>query len=308
MTDPGAAPSVRTALLGTRRIMGSPYTVVVLQEGYHQPTPDGGARADGTVTLLRGPLPMLVDTGGPWGRERLLAALVGEGLAPADIKHVVCTHGHSDHAGNLNLFPAAELLVGFDRSAPGADQYLPVGLVEGRPHALDPGHVEVVATPGHVAAHTSVVIVITAIHFQAAGHRGCCGNRCGMFLSMLMAVLGIGGAIYAMTVSGLALVRGPLCQYLLPEGNLSDWGRPFQGPPWKSDDDDDFRKSSYLFHPELWGKCHNPPDVVKFNIILFSLILGGAVLELLLCTVQFFNSCAGCICGPRLRKRPATQH
>lgn len=62
-----------------------------------------------------------------------------------------------------------------------------------------------------------------------------------MFLSMLMAVLGIGGAIYAMTVSGLALVRGPLCQYLLPEGNLSDWGRPFQGPPWKSDDDDDFR-------------------------------------------------------------------
>lgn len=158
MTDPGAAPSVRTALLGTRRIMGSPYTVVVLQEGYHQPTPDGGARADGTVTLLRGPLPMLVDTGGPWGRERLLAALVGEGLAPADIKHVVCTHGHSDHAGNLNLFPAAELLVGFDRSAPGADQYLPVGLVEGRPHALDPGHVEVVATPGHVAAHTSVVV------------------------------------------------------------------------------------------------------------------------------------------------------
>ncbi|KYO22241.1 transmembrane 4 L6 family member 5-like [Alligator mississippiensis] len=153
-----------------------------------------------------------------------------------------------------------------------------------------------------------LLIVITAIHFQAAGHRGCCGNRCGMFLSMLMAVLGIGGAIYAMTVSGLALVRGPLCQYLLPEGNLSDWGRPFQGPPWKSDDDDDFRKSSYLFHPELWGKCHNPPDVVKFNIILFSLILGGAVLELLLCTVQFFNSCAGCICGPRLRKRPATQH
>ncbi|XP_025066920.1 metallo-beta-lactamase domain-containing protein 1 isoform X2 [Alligator sinensis] len=226
MTDPGAAPTVRTALLGTRRIMGSPYTVVVLQEGYHQPTPDGGARADGTVTLLRGPLPMLVDTGGPWGRERLLAALV----------------------------------------------------------------------------------VITAIHFQAAGHQGCCGNRCGMFLSMLMAVLGIGGAIYAMTVSGLALVRGPLCQYLLPEGNLSDWGRPFQGPPWKSDDDDDFRKSSYLFHPELWGKCHNPPDVVKFNIILFSLILGGAVLELLLCTVQFFNGCAGCICGPRLRKRPATQH
>uniref|UniRef100_A0A674J273 Metallo-beta-lactamase domain-containing protein 1 n=1 Tax=Terrapene triunguis TaxID=2587831 RepID=A0A674J273_9SAUR len=159
---PRRGPPVHTAPLGLSRIPGAPYAVEVLQEGYSRALPDGSTRADGSVTLLRGPRLTLVDTGGPWGRERLLGLLAAQGVAPGDISHVVCTHGHSDHAGNLNLFPGATLLVGFDLSQ-GEGLYLPHGLGGGAPYPIDPGHVEVLPTPGHTAAHTSVLVRGTAL-------------------------------------------------------------------------------------------------------------------------------------------------
>ncbi|NXX24027.1 MBLC1 protein, partial [Podargus strigoides] len=95
-----------TSPLGSQEISGSPYTLKVLWEGYHTPHPDGTFHADGTVTLLRGgALTLLVDTGGPWDKPRLLRLLANEGVSPHDVTHVICTHGHSDHVGNLNLFP-----------------------------------------------------------------------------------------------------------------------------------------------------------------------------------------------------------
>ena len=39
-----------------------------------------------------------------------------EGLTPAEIDTVVGTHGHSDHIGNLNLFPHATVIVSYDIS------------------------------------------------------------------------------------------------------------------------------------------------------------------------------------------------
>ncbi|NWX80517.1 MBLC1 protein, partial [Alca torda] len=96
----------RTSPLGTREVPGVPYTLRVLQEGYSRPHPDGTVRADGTVTLVAGgPVTALVDTGGPWGQRRLLGHLSELGVSPRDVTHVVCTHGHSDHVGNVNLFP-----------------------------------------------------------------------------------------------------------------------------------------------------------------------------------------------------------
>ncbi|NWH69088.1 MBLC1 protein, partial [Geococcyx californianus] len=63
--------------------------------------------ADGSVTLVwGGPVTALVDTGGPWDHHRLLQLLAQQGVTPSDVTHVVCTHGHSDHIGNVNLFPA----------------------------------------------------------------------------------------------------------------------------------------------------------------------------------------------------------
>ncbi|XP_003230719.1 LOW QUALITY PROTEIN: metallo-beta-lactamase domain-containing protein 1 [Anolis carolinensis] len=140
-----------------RLMGGSPYSVLVLQEGFSEALPDGGMRAEGTVGLVLGPQVTLVDTGGPWSRERLLADLAAQGVSPGEVRHVVCTHGHSDHAGNLNLFPSAQLVVGTDVCLPGG-RYLPSGLRQGLPFALHEGHLEVLPTPGHTAADVSLLV------------------------------------------------------------------------------------------------------------------------------------------------------
>lgn len=171
-------------------IPGDPYSVVVLLQGYAKPEEIGDAvRADGSVTLVlpqawgsssshresrlrdgsaktaleevaRGPI--LVDTGGPWAREALLEALTGQNITPEDVTLVVGTHGHSDHIGNLGLFPGAALLVSHDFCLPGG-RYLPHGLSEEQPLSLGLG-LEVWATPGHGGQRdVSVVVAGTAL-------------------------------------------------------------------------------------------------------------------------------------------------
>ncbi|NWZ17507.1 MBLC1 protein, partial [Agelaius phoeniceus] len=148
----------RTSPLGSLSIPGPLYSVHVLRVGYNRPNPDGSCLADGSVTLLLGgPLTVLVDTGGPWLRPLLPGLLAAHGTAPRDVTHVVVTHGHSDHAGNLNAFPEATLLLGFDLSR-GRGLYLPHGLARGAPLQLHPGHLRVVPTPGHTRAHVSLLV------------------------------------------------------------------------------------------------------------------------------------------------------
>ncbi|KAF4798817.1 Metallo-beta-lactamase domain-containing protein 1 [Turdus rufiventris] len=151
-----------TSPLGSLSIPGPLYSAHILQVGYHTPTPAGPSRADGSITLISGgPLTVLVDTGGPWLRDRLPGLLKTHGVTPSDITHVVATHGHSDHVGNLNLFPQATLLVGFDLSH-GEGIYSPNGLAQGVPLVLHPGHLEVAPTPGHTRAHVSLVATGTS--------------------------------------------------------------------------------------------------------------------------------------------------
>ncbi|XP_051231215.1 metallo-beta-lactamase domain-containing protein 1 isoform X2 [Dicentrarchus labrax] len=114
---------------------GQPYSVSVLKVGYCFYQTDGTFRADGTITLITGPRTILVDTGGPWDRDFLLQTLKERGLEPGDIHVVVGTHGHSDHVGNLSLFPAAVIIVGYDVSE--GDTYRPNKLAEGHAYRID---------------------------------------------------------------------------------------------------------------------------------------------------------------------------
>ncbi|XP_010897474.1 metallo-beta-lactamase domain-containing protein 1 [Esox lucius] len=136
-------------------IEGQPYRLSVLKVGYCIPQPDGSFRADGTISLLTGPKTILVDTGGPWDRDFLVKSLRDKGLEPGDVSVVVGTHGHSDHVGNLGLFPGATVVVGCDISV--GDRYLPNRLAEGRPYPIDE-HVSVVPTPGHTGRDVSVLV------------------------------------------------------------------------------------------------------------------------------------------------------
>lgn len=114
---------------------GQPYSVSVLKVGYCLPQTDGTFRADGTITLITGPSTILVDTGGPWDRDFLQRTLKDRGLEPRDIDVVVGTHGHSDHVGNLSLFPTAVMIVGYDISE--GDTYRPSRLAEGQAYSID---------------------------------------------------------------------------------------------------------------------------------------------------------------------------
>ncbi|CAL9694435.1 unnamed protein product [Knipowitschia caucasica] len=132
---------------------GQPYSASVLSVGYCLPQADGTVRADGSITLLSGPRTVLVDTGGPWSRDALLGRLQERGLVPGDVSVVVGTHGHSDHVGNLGLFPGARIIVGYDVST--GDLYEQTGLARGEEYRLDE-HVSVMPSPGHSGQDVSV--------------------------------------------------------------------------------------------------------------------------------------------------------
>lgn len=139
---------------------GQPYSVYVLKVGYCLPQSDGTFRADGTITLITGPKTILVDTGGPWDREFLLMKLKERSLIPSDIDFVVGTHGHSDHIGNLSLFPTAVIFVGYDISD--GDTYRSNKLAEGHAYEID----EYVSVCGHFVFVTSLTSCLQNNHLK----------------------------------------------------------------------------------------------------------------------------------------------
>src|SRR3990167_5039366 len=56
--------------------------------------------------LIKGPRPVLVDTGGPYDGPALQDALHAQGLTLSDLAAVIVTHGHSDHAGGVAAIQA----------------------------------------------------------------------------------------------------------------------------------------------------------------------------------------------------------
>ncbi|KAL4660626.1 transmembrane 4 L6 family member 5-like [Arapaima gigas] len=134
-----------------------------------------------------------------------------------------------------------------------------------------------------------IMVLIPAIHIHMTGKKGCCGNRCGMFLSILFAATGVAGALYSFVTAVLGLVNGPTCRVLLI------WGTPFKGNPGDE---------SYLNNKNLWALCTDPPNIVEFNIALFSTLVLVSCLEILLCGIQMVNGLIGCLCGTCRNKGP----
>ena len=62
-------------------------------------------------------------------------------MDPSDIEYVVCTHGHSDHVGNLNLFPDATFIVSYDLSK--KDRYTVYPFKQGASYKIDEGKIRV---------------------------------------------------------------------------------------------------------------------------------------------------------------------
>jgi hydroxyacylglutathione hydrolase len=61
------------------------------------------ARTYSNIYLLRGTSVALVDSGSPGDADALREALAEKGLRPNDVRVVVLTHGHADHAGTARF-------------------------------------------------------------------------------------------------------------------------------------------------------------------------------------------------------------
>ncbi|XP_075062611.1 metallo-beta-lactamase domain-containing protein 1 [Mixophyes fleayi] len=151
-----------TSPLSSHDFPGTPHSVHILLEGYSRDVGDDRFQSDGSVTLIRGPLTVLVDTAGPWSREFILHSLQSRGVSPDDVTNVICTHGHSDHVGNLNLFPKAEILVSHDLWRDGF--YVSNNLSKGDPYLLPGGEgLKVVQTPGHTGSDITLIVPGTTL-------------------------------------------------------------------------------------------------------------------------------------------------
>ena len=136
------------------------FKVSVLLEGYGYKDTENRDRANGTCTLITGNgLKILVDTGSPRDKQRLLEKLEQHEISPEDMNHVICSHGHVDHVGNLNLFPNAVYMVSHDILQE-QDIYAdpPKNFDKGEPYRIDGENVQVICTPGHTLSDISVVV------------------------------------------------------------------------------------------------------------------------------------------------------
>ncbi|KAK7909332.1 hypothetical protein WMY93_014016 [Mugilogobius chulae] len=72
-----------------------------------------------------------------------------------------------------------------------------------------------------------MVRLVPAIHIHLTSARNCCANRCGMFLSIGFAALGVVGAIWSLSAAGLGLANGPTCLWANAQSPTAQWGTPF---------------------------------------------------------------------------------
>ena len=147
----------------------------------------GGAPVPGYLVQTDDGQHVLIDTGvsrqliGAYGKspdvgirmeddDYVVNQIARIGVAPEDIRYLVCTHYDGDHAGNNDAFPSAELVVQrahhaaavsgferFQRMRPQWDQpEHRFRFVDGDAELL-PG-IELIETSGHVPGHQSVLV------------------------------------------------------------------------------------------------------------------------------------------------------
>ncbi|XP_023260590.1 transmembrane 4 L6 family member 4-like [Seriola lalandi dorsalis] len=139
------------------------------------------------------------------------------------------------------------------------------------------------ALSGSPQSHKSTLvgkILFPALYIHQTGQQGRCGNRFGMFLSIVFASVGVSGALYSFSVAAAGLLNGPLCKV-----NMT-WTTPFKNSNF-----------THLSGDTYWQECTEPKNVVQFNMGLFITLIAASSLQGLLCAIQMISGLFGCLCG-----------
>ncbi|GIX68905.1 metallo-beta-lactamase domain-containing protein 1 [Caerostris extrusa] len=131
-------------------------TIDVIKNGYSlMDNKSNVMKANCTCTLIKeNDIIIIVDTLTAWDRLFLEKELENRNINTTDVTHVVGTHGHSDHIGNLNLFTNAQHIIG--QSISHKDEYLMHSFEEG-PFKISK-NIEIISTPGHTLSDVSVIV------------------------------------------------------------------------------------------------------------------------------------------------------
>ncbi|XP_044742912.1 metallo-beta-lactamase domain-containing protein 1 [Chrysoperla carnea] len=129
-------------------------SIHILADGYSRIL-EGKMEANCSCVLVKGEDNIIVDTMTAWDGHYILQALRKCNLTTDDINWVVCTHGHSDHTGNNNLFLKAKHIVGFSLNQ--KNVFLETELLKGNEFVINK-HVRVLPTPGHTLTDVSVLV------------------------------------------------------------------------------------------------------------------------------------------------------
>lgn len=126
-------------------------------------------------------------TGPIWRKPITLATQLEEiNIKPSDIKLIAVSHSHPDHAGNVEMFPHAMLLVqrveyewaGSRQDTVAFSKKHPVKLIDGDYDIFGDGSLVLLSTPGHTPGHQSLLVRLPktgavilsgdAAHFQTS--------------------------------------------------------------------------------------------------------------------------------------------
>ncbi|XP_051010496.1 transmembrane 4 L6 family member 20, partial [Acomys russatus] len=152
----------------------------------------------------------------------------------------------------------------------------------------------------------------------SARKRACCNNKTGMFLSSLLSIITIIGAVYCMLVSVKALLEGPLicntlanntvtCEFSLK--NLSNFGPESFNLQWffnetcasptvlKTTTTNSMGSNWKILNSNSEEDRHR---IFHFSVFLSLLLVG--ILEVLFGLSQILIGFLGCLCGVSRRR------
>ncbi|XP_027253187.1 transmembrane 4 L6 family member 20 isoform X2 [Cricetulus griseus] len=193
---------------------------------------------------------------------------------------------------------------------------LGISLVEGDSASQNPISCYEWWFPGIIGAGAMVIPATTMA--LASRKRACCNNRTGMFLSSILSVITIIGAVYCMLVSLQALSEGPLicstqakstvsCEFSLK--NLSNFRPESFSLQWFFEDScispTDVKNSTINDMLSNWKVPDSDSEEDRHRIFHFSVFLSlllVGILELLFGISQILIGFLGCLCGVSRRR------